>query len=59
MTHVLIVVVISTASHLAADRHNRQPCSIVAAREILRDFIDPVITGRAVGVWHPEACNWS
>lgn len=36
-----------------------QPYPIAAARTLVRDFIDPVLTGRAAGVWQPESRVWS
>lgn len=35
------------------------PYPIAAARELLHDFIDPVLSGQAGGGWHPETRVWS
>ncbi|WP_036923506.1 nucleotidyl transferase AbiEii/AbiGii toxin family protein [Propionicicella superfundia] len=36
-----------------------EPYPITAARELLSNFIDPVLTGGAAGAWHPEIRIWS
>lgn len=36
-----------------------EPYPITAARGLLSEFIDPILTGEVVGAWHPETRVWS
>jgi Nucleotidyl transferase AbiEii toxin, Type IV TA system len=36
-----------------------EPYAIVAACELMHDFIDPVLAGRVIGAWDPETRTWA